>query len=107
LRISEEKGFNGLIFDCIERALEMLGESVASSVLYQIETKYQFPRVEFAARPLDLVEHLRAFFGPTGFVVIEKLIVKEIMRDFGILSAKSYPSLESVMEQARKAFLAR
>jgi hypothetical protein len=105
LPIPEEKGFNGTIFDCIEKALNTLGVSVASSVLYQIEKRYQFPREEFASRPIDLVKYLRAFLGASGSAVVERLIVKEIVTTFNLSSSRLNSSLEQVVEEARKGFL--
>ena len=103
--IPEENGFNGTNFDCIEKALNTLGVSVATSVLYQIEKRYQFPREEFASRPIDLVKYLRAFLGASGSAVVERLIVKEIVATFSLSSSQSNSSLEQVVEEAMKTFL--
>ena len=105
MRISKEKGFNSTIFECIERALKKLGESVTASILYQIEEKYKLPREEFASRPLELVKCLRTFLGPSGSTLVEKLIRKEIIASFALNPSGSSSSLEVMIEDARKVFL--
>lgn len=105
MRISKEKGFNSTIFECIETALKKLGESVAASILYQIEEKYKLPRQEFASRPLEMVKFLRTFLGPAGSAVVEKLIMKEIIASFDLTPSGQNSSLEWGIEEARKVFL--
>ena len=68
------KGFNGLIFNCIEKALHSLGESVASAFFYQIENKFRFPKEEFASKPIEFIKCLKELLGVSGSATIERLM---------------------------------
>jgi len=65
LLIQEQKGFNVEIFNCIEKAVQSLGESVAF-ILYQIEKKFHFPREEFASKPMEFMKCLKELLGVSG-----------------------------------------
>jgi hypothetical protein len=107
LRIQEEKGFNGLVFNCIDKALKSLGESVAMSFFYQIEKNFHFPREEFVARPLEFIKCLEEFLGVAGSKIIERLIVQEIRSTFDIPTSSSNATLEGTIREAKKNFLTR
>jgi len=107
LRIQEEKGFNSLVFNCIDKALKSLGESVAQSFFYQIEKNFHFPREEFVARPLEFIKCLEEFLGVAGSKIIERLIVQEIRSAFDLQTASSNSTLEVTIREAKKNFLTR
>lgn len=94
-----------MIFACIEKALESLGDSAASSILFQIENKYHFPRDEFASRPLDFIRYLREFLGASGSAVIEKMVIREIISAFKLNLPPRDTTFEKGLEEARKSFL--
>lgn len=105
MRNPEDKGFNSSIFACIEKALKSLGESVAASIFYQIEKKFNFPREEFASRPIEFIRCLEEFLGVAGSKIIERLIVQEIRTQFE-LTGSNY-TLEDAITAAKKDFLTR
>ncbi len=104
LSFSEDKGFNGKISQCIDKALDSLGEGVKQSFYYQIEERFQLPKDEFASRPEDVIEDLREILGPTGSSSVERLIVKEIRKEFG-LDSSDQAALSVVINEARRKFL--
>ncbi|MHB1868023.1 MAG: hypothetical protein ACYCPP_03660 [Nitrososphaerales archaeon] len=105
MRIQEQKGFNGEIFICIEKAFESLGESVALSFFYQIENKFHFPREEFAAKPIEFMNCLKELLGNSGSVIIERLIVREIRSAFNLRVSPSNATMEGAVAEAKRKFL--
>lgn len=99
-----EKGFNSMIFSCVERALKSLGDDVAISFFYQIEKKFCLPREELVSRPLELIHCLEQLLGVAGSRIIEKKIVHEIEIDFDLSSTTS---LERAITSAKRKFLTR
>jgi hypothetical protein len=101
---AEDKGFNGKISQCIDKALDSLGEGVKQSLYYQIGKKYKLPIDQIAVKPEEVIEHLRAILGPGGSSVIERLIVREIRNVFGLEFRKGV-SLSEAIQEARTKFL--
>ncbi len=101
---ADDKGFNGKISECIEKALDSLGEGVKQSFFHQIIEKYHLPREQFASRPAEIIEHLEEILGPTGSAVVERLIVREIRNKFG-LEFRGNMKLSVVIQEARSKFL--
>ena len=99
-----DKGFNGKISQCIDRALDSLGEGVRQSLYYQIENKNHISRETVATKPEVVIEYLRTILGPSGSSIVEKLIIREIRRTFGLEFAGN-SSLTSVINEARQKFL--
>ncbi len=106
MRNQEEKGFNNLISNCVEKALQSLGEDVATSFFYQIEKKFQFTKEEFASKPLEFTKYLREFLGTSGADIIERLIVQQIRSAFDLSVSPSTKTLEGAVAEAKKSFLA-
>ncbi len=107
MRIQVDKGFNVLIFNCIEKALKSLGESVALSFFYQIEKNFHFPKEEFVTRPLEFIKCLEEFLGVSGSKIIERLIVQEIRSTFDLPASSSNATLEGAIAEAKKDFLTK
>jgi len=104
LSFADEKGFNGKISECIEKALDSLGEGIKQSFYYQINEKYHLPKEQFASRPAEIIQHLEEILGPTGSSVVERLIVREIRIKFG-LEFRENVNLSEAIQQARTKFL--
>lgn len=94
------------MFECIDRALRSLGDSVAISFYYHVESRYGLPKEEFASRPLEFVKYLSEFLGATGSSIIEKLILKEIRSSFNLVQSSRNATLDGAIEEARQTFLA-
>ena len=73
---ADDRGFNGEISRCIEKALDSLGEGVKQSFYFQIKREDYLPKEQFASRPTEIIEHLEQIPVPTGSSVVERLIVK-------------------------------
>jgi len=54
LSFAEEKGFNGTIFQCVDRAVDFIGGDVKQSFYYQISLKYELQIEQFATRPTEV-----------------------------------------------------
>ncbi len=104
MSFADDRGFNGEISRCIEKALDSLGEGVKQSFYFQIKEKYDLPKEQFASRPTEIIEHLEEILGPTGSSVVERLIVREIRNMFG-LEFRENVSLSEAIQQARARFL--
>ena len=104
MSFSIERGFNGKIFDCIDRALDTLGEGVKQSLYYQIENRFHIPRDEFASRSPEIIDHLKQILDIGGSSMLERLIVREIRKEFKLDYQKDLP-LASVIQEARSKFL--
>jgi hypothetical protein len=101
-----EKGFNGIIFECIDRALSALGEASKQALYYQVTMKSGLKSDELQFKPLEVLKYLRLILGDVGYTFIEKLIVREIRMNFNLTPANVF-DLQEVISQARKKFLAR
>jgi len=101
---ADDKGFNGKISQCIDKALDTFGEGVKESLYYQIKKQYNVPREQFVSRPAEIIEDLEKFLGPTGSKFIEKLVVREIGKSFG-LKFDENTSLSTAINEARNKFL--
>ncbi|MFI5421558.1 MAG: hypothetical protein ACHQ1H_11375, partial [Nitrososphaerales archaeon] len=82
MSFAEEKGFNGKILECLDGALDTLGEGVKPSLYYRIEKTYNMRREAFVTKPLVIIDHLEQILGPTGSAVVERLMVREIRKAF-------------------------
>jgi len=102
--IAGDTGFNAKIFRCIDDALLTLGADVRDSLYFQIQEKYKIPKEKLANHPLELIEHLEIILGATGSVFVERLVVREIRKSFG-LPEKSGASLQTIIAEARSKFL--
>ncbi len=101
---ADDKGFNGKICQCIDRALDTFGEGVKRSLYYQMERKYHLSREILATKPEVVIELLRLILGPTGSSLIERLVVREIRIAFD-LKLGGNSTLTDVMKEARQKFL--
>lgn len=62
------------------------------------------PKEEFASRPTEIIEHLQEILGATGSALVERLIVREIRKEF-LLDGSNSAALTSVINQARSKFM--
>ncbi|HYB04606.1 MAG TPA: hypothetical protein VED17_09090 [Nitrososphaerales archaeon] len=99
-----EKGFNATIFQCIDRALNTLGENAKLALYYQIGSKLNLDAKQFPTRPLDVAESLHKILGDSGYVFIERLMIREIKVTFD-LHLKEGMSFSQVVSHAREKFL--
>ena len=101
---TEERAFNRKVFQCTDNALLTLGAGAKESLYFQIQEKYGLKKEEFATHPAELIEDLEKILGPTGSAFVEKLVIGEIRRSFG-LSNSDGTKLETVLAKARSNFL--
>jgi hypothetical protein len=81
-----------------------MGEGVTQSFYYRIEREYGLSKEEMASKPEVVIEHLRQILGPAGTALVERLIVREIRKDFGLDFKENLP-LSTALRQARTKFL--
>jgi hypothetical protein len=101
---AHDKGFNGKIFQCIDTALGTLGEGVKVSLYFQVQEKYKIPKEELSSRSSELIENLHTILGTSGTSLVERLIVREITKSFG-LSEVTGTSIQGVVMKARTKFM--
>jgi hypothetical protein len=99
-----DRGFNGRILLCIQRALDSIGDGVRQSLLYQIREKYGAEADTMEGRPLVIFELLESVLGSVGTSLVERLTVREIKRSFGI-ELRDGVTLDEAINQAKKKFL--
>ncbi len=93
------KGFKEKILACIDRGLNHLGDSVKYVIYWHLEHRFGLKREKIPDRPEDFIRGLEAIYG-AGASIIEKGIVREISREFGI-------EAEDLVEAVKKAKKAR
>ena len=101
---SGEKGFNAKILECIERALDSLGEGVKQSFYFQVKEKFSLQNTNFVTNPELLIELLAEILGPAGSSFISQLLVREIKKSFDLRDDRTLP-LSTVIQDARRKFL--
>jgi hypothetical protein len=101
---ADDKGFNGKISQCIDRALDTFGEGVKESLYYQIKKQYNVPKEQFVSKPAEIIEDLEKFLGATGSKFVERLVVREIGKSFGIRFGEN-TSLSTAINEAQNKFL--
>jgi hypothetical protein len=99
-----EKGFNATIFQCIDRALNTLGENAKLALHYQIGSKLHLDAKQFPSRPLEVAEGLHTILGDSGYSFMERLIIREIKTTFNLHLKDGMP-LSQVVSEAREKFL--
>jgi hypothetical protein len=104
LAFANDKGFNGKVSQCIEKALNTLGEGVKQSLYYQMERRYHLSKETFLVNPEAVIESLREFLGPIGSSLVERLIIVEIRKEFKLEFRENLP-LSKVIDEARAKFL--
>lgn len=100
-----EKGFNGTLFDCIDKAIvSILGKDAVITFYYAIQQRFNFSEKEFAQRPLQMLEDLKAILGEAGYGVLEKAIRSQIEETFNLRESKPL-DFASLVELARQNYL--
>jgi hypothetical protein len=100
-----EESFNGAIFECIDRALDILGESPKVALYHQMTKALHLEFCRLQSNPLEITQYIRKILGESGYLFIERLIVQDIARSFGLKNLRSGSSLEEAILEARKNFL--
>ncbi|MFI5419990.1 MAG: hypothetical protein ACHQ1H_03395 [Nitrososphaerales archaeon] len=90
--------------ECIDRALQTLGEGVQPAFYHQIEKKHNLPREQFVTKPKVIIEYLDELLGPNGSAVLERLIVREVRKAFGLKDERNLP-LSNIIEDAKRKFM--
>lgn len=102
---SENRGFNAEIFSCVDKTLgSILGEDAKTAMYHMISKNYDFPPERFRSKPLELCQYLGKALGETGYAVIERAIIREIIRKFKLDGGVGL-TLQSAVDQARAEFL--
>ena len=103
VNLDEDKGFNGRIIDCIDKALDTFGPGTKATIYYQLREIHGLTSLDFQSKPNVMIDHLREILGVAGSSLIEKLIVKEIKASFD-LKMNDSTSLAEAIDKARKKF---
>lgn len=94
--------FDAQIFECIERTLSTYGEDTKAALYYSFTLNYGVSKDALSSSPLQLGSSLQHSFGKVGGSIVERLIVREIGRAFGISLLNA--SLEDSIRKAREKF---
>jgi predicted Zn-dependent protease with MMP-like domain len=101
-----EKGFNEVLFDCIDKAASsILGKDGAYTFYYAIQERHNIPVESFPQKPLVVLEYLKEFLGEAGYVLIEHAIISEIKHTFGIRSETT--DIDALTKEAKLSYLSR
>lgn len=92
------KEFKDRVLACVDRSLNHLGESVNYVIYWHLEHKFGLKKDKIPERPEEFIKGLEGMFG-SGASMIEKIIVREIAKEFGI---EAYGFVEAV-KKAKKA----
>jgi hypothetical protein len=96
--------FDAHILGCIERALSTYGEDTKIALYYSFKRNYGVTKDVLASSPLQLGACLEHSFGEVGGSIVERLIVREIGRAFGITLLNT--SLQDAIKKAKEKFQA-
>ncbi len=77
------------ILQCIDRGLSTCGPSIRHATYWQLLVVFNLKASAIPARPEQFSNALEKIFGSGGAVMIERAIVKEIMKQFQIEYLKS------------------
>lgn len=90
--------FKNRILTCVDRGLDHLGETVKYVIYWHLEHKFGLRKDKIPDSPEEFIKGLEEIYG-MGTIIIEKNIVREINKEFGI---KADDFLEAV-KKAKKA----
>ncbi len=93
-----KRKFRDRILTCIDRGLDHLGESVKHVIYWHLENKFGLKKSKIPDEPEEFIKGLGRMYG-SGVRTIEKSIVREIAKEFGIEA----DSLVEAVKKARKA----
>ena len=77
------KEYKNRILACVDRGLDHLGESVKYTIYWYLEHIFGLKRDKIPDRPDEFLRGLEEMYG-FGARIIEKIIVREMVREFGI-----------------------
>ncbi len=89
------------LLQCIDRGIDVFGDSVKSVIYYRFSTIYNSSRKEIPLKPQLFCESLRSFFGERSFSV-EQSIVASIVDNFHLQEVTYADSLTRAVLEARK-----
>lgn len=99
-----DKGFNEVLFDCIDRAASsILGKDGVYTFYYAIQERYNLPMESLPQKPLLVLDHLKELLGEAGFSIIRHAIVLEIKKTFGITN--EIHNFEALTQEAKTRYL--
>ena len=101
---NSEKGFDVIIFQCIDKTLGILGESTKKALYYQISRRYNIELSQIKNKAPEVVNSLHEILGEVGYSFIEMKIVNEVSSSFS-LGLDVGTSFEEAVTEARKKFL--
>jgi hypothetical protein len=96
--------FNSKISDCFDKTLDLLGAPAKKSFYNQIKKRYNLSEEEFSVRPEEIIDHLSEILGYVGSSVMEKLVIREIRKEFK-LDSRTSNNLPVAIGEARIKFL--
>ena len=91
-----------ILLDCIEKGLDHFDRNFKTIVFFSLKTEENIEKRKIVQQPLTFANGLRRMFG-VGYVAIEKSIVEEIGRRFG-LSVKQQ-DLVSIISSVRNSYV--
>ncbi|MGA3192542.1 MAG: hypothetical protein ABSD73_08535 [Candidatus Bathyarchaeia archaeon] len=72
------------ILQCIDEGLGTLGKSGRKALLLHLEKSAGIKRKEISTKPEQFCNELNLVLGRQGAILINKLIVKKLLADFGL-----------------------
>jgi len=83
-----------------------LGPGAKAAIYFQLREIYGLTQKDFQSRPSIVIDHLKEMLGKTGSSLIEKMIIKEIRKSFGLVLEES-ASMDFAISEAKKKFLSQ
>jgi hypothetical protein len=94
--MSSEPSIEQRILQCIDEALEKLGNSGRKTVLFHLKKNAGIKRKEIPRKPELFCRELDLILGKQGGASARKLIVKELLTGFGLHQNSSLTLYETI-----------
>ena len=99
-----EKGFNQVLFDCIDRAASsILGKDGMYTFYYAIQEKHNLPIESFPQKPIVVLDFLNEVLGDAGYSIIKHAVVSEIKKTFAITA--DIRNFDTLAQEAKTRYL--
>ena len=107
MRLLDRETLDFEILRCVDNGLSTWGPSIRHATYWQLLVVFNLKASAIATYPEQFSNALEKIFGSGGAVMIERTIVKEIMKHFGIEYLKPMRFLSALEYVRGKEFVGR
>ena len=101
----DESGIDGTLFQCIDRALSVLGDTAKIALYYRVASESGLKSDELKSRPFTVIRYLQTILGDVGYSFVEKPIIHEIKSTFKLELRDGLTIFEAINVAHEKFFM--